>query len=546
MILIFRNREEPAILSEVFTKDEDTFLCLDHTWLKFRTAQHIQEGKLAQQFISSYCMVVVKQGEGHLRIDLDTYRMQPDTVHVVVPGQTIGFCEGQKSELYLIAFDIQGDTSDDEVNFPLLGELPVHTESTLNQLCEQLCLCSRSESAIERFRGQPVFLELIYWVMTHIRQNSKSDSRAAMDRTKSYIEAHFRESMTIEQLARMAEVSPKYYVSLFKKTYGKTAIDYLTEVRVNMAKQLMLQTDVRLKDVAYQVGYNDEFYFSRMFKKEVGVSPTVYLKNRRQRIVAYSSTVLGQLLALKIMPYAAPLHPKWSTYYYNNYRTDIPLHLSGYRFNEDWETNVDALANSHVDYIISTDQLEIEEKERLSQIAPVHIVPLYDKSWKEQLHTTAQIVGALDEAVVWIDGYNRKVKLVRERLKEELQDDTVIFVSLLGDRFFLFPTRGMRDVFEDLALQSPSGSDRYETNQCLTLEELAHLDMDHLLLNIRQESETLQHWERIRTSMLWQDLKVVRRNCVHLISSDPWREYSAYAMERMVQDIHELLCDNRT
>lgn len=533
-------------MSEVFTKDEDTFLRLDHIWLKFRTAQLVQEGKLTQQFMSSYCMMVVKQGEGHLRIDLETYRMEPDTIHVVEPGQTIGFCEGQNSELYLITFDIHGDNSEEQVNFPLLGELPIHMESMLSQLCEQLCLCSRGESAVERFRGQPVFLELIHWVMTHIRHNVKLDSRAAMDRTKRFIEAHYRESMTIEQLARMAEISPKYYVSLFKKTYGKTAIDYLTEVRVNMAKQLMLHTDVRLKDVAYQVGYNDEFYFSRMFKKEVGVSPTVYLKNRRQRIVAYSSTVLGQLLALKIMPFAAPLHPKWSSYYYNNYRTDIPLHLSGYRFNEDWETNVNALANSQVDYIISTDQLEVQEKERLSQIAPVHIVPLYDKSWQEQLHATAEIVGALDEAVVWIDGYNRKVKLVRERLEEELQNETVLFVSLLGESFFLFPTRGMRDVFEDLALQAPCGIEQFEANHSLTLEELAQLDMDHLLLNIRQESETLQHWERIRTSMLWQDLKVVRRNRVYLISSDPWREYSAYAMERMVQDMHELLCDNRT
>lgn len=533
-------------MSEVLTKDEDTFLCLDHTWLKFRTAQFIQEGNLAQQFISSYCMIVVKHGEGHLRIDLETFRMQPDTVHILMPGETVGFCDGQKSELYLIVFDIQGDTSDDEVNFPLMGELRVHIEGTLTQLCDQLFACCRSESAVERFRGQSLFLELMHWVMTHIRQNPKSDSRAAMDRTKSYIEAHFRESMTIEQLARMAEISPKYYVSLFKKTYGKTAIDYLTEVRVNMAKQLMLQTDVRLKDVAYQVGYNDEFYFSRMFKKEVGVSPTEYLKNRRQRIVAYSVAVLGQLLALKIMPYAAPLHPKWSSYYYNKYRTDIPLHLSGYRFNEDWETNVEALEHSQVDYIISTDQLAMKEKERLSQIALVHIVPLYDKSWQEQLHATAQIVGALDEAVAWIDGYNREIKIVRERLQEELQNDKVLIASLLGDSFFLFPTRGMRDVFLDLGLQAPLGSEQYADNQSLTLEELAHLDADHLLLNIRQESKTLQHWERIRASAPWQDLKVVRRNRLHLISSDPWREYSAYAMERMVQDIHDHLCDNRT
>ncbi|OCT11525.1 AraC family transcriptional regulator [Paenibacillus pectinilyticus] len=534
-------------MSEVLTKDEDTFLCLDHTWLKFRTAQLVQEGKLAQQFVSSYCILVVKHGEGLLTIDLQTYHVQSDTVHVVVPGQTVGFCEesGEKPELYMISFDVLGEAQH-EGDFPLRGELSVHFESTLVQLCEQLCLSSRSESAMERFRGQSVFHELVYWLMTHIRLQPKSDSRAAMDRTKSYIETHFHESMTIEQLARMAEISSKYYVSLFKKTYGKTAIDYLTEVRVNMAKQLMLQADVRLKDVAFQVGYNDEFYFSRMFKKEVGVSPTVYLKNRRQRIVAYSANVLGQLLALKIMPYAAPLHPKWTSYYYNKYRTDIPMHLSGYRFNEDWETNVEALEDSQVDCIISTDQLAAQEKERLSNIAPVHIVPLYEQSWQEQLHAIAQIVGALDEAVVWISGYNRKVKLLRERLQEELRNDSVVIVSLFNNRFFLFPTQGMRDAFTDLGLQSPHSMKGYADNQSLTIEELAELDMDHLLLNIRQESETLQHWERIRTSRSWQDLKVVRRNRVHHISSDPWREYSAYAMERMVADIEDHLCDNRT
>jgi hypothetical protein len=249
MILIFIKWKGPVILSEVRTKDDDTFLCLDHTWLKFRAAQHVQEGKMAQQLIFSYCLIVVKQGEGHLTLDLQTYRLQPETVLLVAPGQTVGYCgeTGEKPELFMITFDVLGDEPQ-ETKFPMLGEHLVAIESTLVLLCEQLCQCSRSESALERFRGQSLFLELIHWVMTHTRQHPKLDSRAAMDRTKSYIETHFRESMTIEQLARMAEVSPKYYVSLFKKKYGKTAIDYLTEVRVNMAKQLMLQTDVRLKE----------------------------------------------------------------------------------------------------------------------------------------------------------------------------------------------------------------------------------------------------------------------------------------------------------
>ncbi|MDT2273884.1 AraC family transcriptional regulator [Paenibacillus larvae] len=89
---------------------------------------------------------------------------------------------------------------------------------------------------------------------------------------------HYNENLTIEQLAHMAEVSPKYFVDLFKKTYGKSAMDYVTEVRVNSAKKLMVRSDARLRDIAHQVGYNDEFYFSRKFKRGWYVAKCLYEK----------------------------------------------------------------------------------------------------------------------------------------------------------------------------------------------------------------------------------------------------------------------------
>lgn len=537
----------PVIFTE---KQEEAFLSLDHLWLKFRTARALQQEHFKPQLLYAHGLIVVRQGEGHMTLDLSTHRLYPEAVRFVSPGQTIGFSEEPRTklEVYLITFDVQWDedAAQNRRTFPLQGEVGIKGDNTLIQLCDHLCSCSRSEMALERFRGQVHFQELMSWILHHTRQEGKYDSRAAMDRTRSYMASHYTESITIEQLARMAEISPKYYVSLFKKTYGKTAIDFLTEVRVNRAKQLMLQEGVRLKDIAYQVGYNDEFYFSRMFKKEVGVSPTVYLKNRRQKIVAYSATVLGQLLALKIMPYAAPLHPKWTSYYYTRYRHDIPLHLSGYRFNEDWEANVDVLEKAQMDCIISTDQLQPLEKERLTRLAPVHVVPLYEHHWRDQLMAIAGIVGASDEASMWLDRYNHKLQLVRERLHEVLQGETVLIVSLLNDRFFLFPSIGMRDVFTDLALEAPTGAAAYGSNQCISLEELTQLDADYILLNIRHESVTLNHWEHLRTTEAWQDVKAVRRGRVYQISSDPWREYSAHAIERMVQEVYERLCENRT
>ncbi|MCZ8519588.1 MULTISPECIES: AraC family transcriptional regulator [Paenibacillus] len=518
--------------------------------LQFRSAQFIQEGGLEPRLISSYHMIVAKQTECYMTLDLqEKRRLSQEAVYIAAPGQTVAIHheEGKKLNVFLIEFDVHqpGDSTPD---FLLAGDIPVRYDLRLIQYCEHLCECSQSGRSTEWLHGQSILYELLYWIMTHRPDNQGSlDSRASMERTKAYIDTNYGDSLNLEQLAQMAGISPKYYGSLFKKMFGKTAIDYLTEVRIRNAKRLMMQSDLRLRDVAFKVGYHDEFYFSRMFKREVGVSPTAYLKNRSHRIAAYSAPILGQLLTLQIIPYAAPLHPKWTSYYYDKYRSEIPLHLSGFRFNEDWESNLQALAGSEVSVIITTDQLHPHEKERLEHIAPVHMISSYEATWREQLQSTARIVGASDKAEAWLDGYDRKAAVVREKLQDQMKEELVLIVSQFKDGYHIFPTRGMKEViYGDLQMKAPEEAHGYAIGQKLSLEQIASMDADHLLLNICQESETLHHWAQIQTSALWRNMKAVRTNKVHLISSDPWREYSAYASERMINDLHHQLCGNCT
>ncbi|WP_335338945.1 AraC family transcriptional regulator [Aneurinibacillus sp. XH2] len=519
---------------------EHTSIFLDDLWCKLRSIELVRVGQIEQQLIESHVLIIVKNGEGRLTIDYTDYRLRQDAVHFALPGQTIGISteEGERGELYVIRFDVSWD-SDSREAFPLQRELPIYQDTQMVMLCELMYRSCRSEHSLERFRGQSAFQELLYWLLKNIRLFPESDQRTALDRTKAYIDSHYNESLTIEFLARMADISPKYYVDLFKKTYGKSAIDYITEVRLNNAKKMMIQSDARLRDIAHQVGYNDEFYFSRKFKKEVGVSPTVYMKNRRRKIVAYTSAILGQMLALNIIPYAAPLHPKWTAYYHKMYRTDIPLHLSAYRFNQDWESNIEALNVAQPDVVIcDKDNLHPNEKKQLEKIAPVFYIPWKEKNWREQFQLTAQFLGAAREADYWLDNYEHKVKSARERLNRELGNDTMLIMSIHKKSYYLCPARGMKDVlYDDLQLNMVPRFNDAEYKQAVTLEQLAEMDADRILLNICQEPQSLNQWQLLQTSRLWQDLKAVRRNHVYLISSDPWREYSAYACERIVDDL---------
>ncbi|MCP1358136.1 ABC transporter substrate-binding protein [Aneurinibacillus migulanus] len=531
-------------------KEEDADFLLDDVLFKLRDIELVKgdcDWRIEQQFTISYVLLVVINGQGRLSIGTHDYRLRPDTVYVCSPKQTFGSVVEQSDEMqmFLLKFDAVGEARQGEKPlFPLVGEVPIHSTGQIAFMCEAIYSQRYSQDGLERFRSQVTFQELLYCILKNSRLIPK-DSQTALERTKEYMEEHYNDNVTIDQLARMTEISPKYFVDLFKKTYGISAIDYLTELRINRAKQFMAQTNVKLQDVARQVGYNDPFYFSRKFKKEVGVSPTVYMKSRRRKIAAYEPSVIGQLLALKIIPYAAPLHPKWTAHYHRIYRNDIPVHLSAYRQNQHWENNIETLLHARPDVVISASELAIREKERLEKVAPVFYVPWTERNWREHLQLTAEFLGQSEEAEHWLTSYDRKVKIAREQLKRKVQDDTFLIVRILKQNLYAYSNRSMAEVvYHDLQLSPAHPSDQPVYNQRITLEQLASFDADHLLLTVCQETETLEYWKTLQYSMLWQELKAVRNNRVHLISSDPWYEYSASAHERIVDELVRIFSGN--
>lgn len=104
-----------------------------------------------------------------------------------------------------------------------------------------------------------------------------------------YIEMHYAwPALTLGALCSELGVSPSYFSSIFKSHVGKTFVEYLTQVRVDHAKQLLSTTDLKSYQVAERVGYADQHYFSSLFKKATGRSPTEFRHDATiARIVAH-------------------------------------------------------------------------------------------------------------------------------------------------------------------------------------------------------------------------------------------------------------------
>jgi len=102
------------------------------------------------------------------------------------------------------------------------------------------------------------------------------EHRGGMQKAKEYIAENFSKELSLEEVAEHVQLSPFYFSKLFHEQCGVTFIDYLTGARIERARELLSDPKQTIKEIGIQVGYRDPNYFSRVFKKTIGFSPTEY------------------------------------------------------------------------------------------------------------------------------------------------------------------------------------------------------------------------------------------------------------------------------
>jgi AraC-like DNA-binding protein len=107
-------------------------------------------------------------------------------------------------------------------------------------------------------------------------RNGGIDSRHKLERSIHYMEANFNRPLQVATLAAQANVSPSHFFALFKQLTGRSPMDYFTRLRMRHACRLLGSTSASVKEVAAALGYDDPFYFSRVFKLVNGVPPVRY------------------------------------------------------------------------------------------------------------------------------------------------------------------------------------------------------------------------------------------------------------------------------
>lgn len=118
-------------------------------------------------------------------------------------------------------------------------------------------------------------LTLIQFRMRAIEPRSRS-AEENLDNTIEFMQRSISRKLSLRELARFANMSPNHFGALFLKRFNSTPIDYFNRLKIQRACELLTTTNLPIGEIAEQLGYTDSFYFSRLFKKIIGVSPRGY------------------------------------------------------------------------------------------------------------------------------------------------------------------------------------------------------------------------------------------------------------------------------
>lgn len=172
---------------------------------------------------------------------------------------------------------------------PLEAQLfpKIHLASDNQTLIEQLIVNMTKEHERKQTGYQMLIkADLIRLIVTLFREHSKpagagpgADSRRLFHETVRYIEESYTEELQLADMAGRAGMSPSYFSYMFKVLKGQTFVQYVNEIRIRKALDLLRLTDLSILEISLKVGFNNVSHFNRMFKKATGVSP---LRYRRQ------------------------------------------------------------------------------------------------------------------------------------------------------------------------------------------------------------------------------------------------------------------------
>ena len=155
-------------------------------------------------------------------------------------------------------------------------KLDIGGNPKLTSLLWRLKDVSEKEHEIARFQRENIFRSILEEIFISVQNRQNKGIEALFRQVSSYIHNHYMDNITVKELAEKNEVNENQLFYAFNKYAGMGTGEYIKQYRLNCAKELLINSENTICRIAESVGYMDPLYFSRIFKRNFGIAPSIY------------------------------------------------------------------------------------------------------------------------------------------------------------------------------------------------------------------------------------------------------------------------------
>ncbi|WP_084159162.1 AraC family transcriptional regulator [Paenibacillus taiwanensis] len=511
-----------------------------------------------------HTLLLFERGNGSLHINQTAFEYTAGKSYLVPPQTSLRADHDGQSDVcvYRITFTIIQTLSDGQHSsylqqlFADRFEISTYPWSRLLKMVEELYAGRSGKTEMEWFTQQVRFLQLMGFILEHnLRSHLSQGTSQSVQNTIQYMQHNYMNPITVKQLAQLANVSQWRYTPIFQELTGKRPLDYLTELRITRAKELLCCSEQPLREIAERVGFADEYYFNRRFRHTTGITPKQYARRMQGKVrvkdwtghevdipatpqrIIYHGETYGDLVALGVKAIGGASYFIQGTIY------------------EEYVHRIEDVGhpcNPHASRMLEPDLIIMANEDEslynsISQIAPTvtfnSFAPL-----DQRLHTLGSLLGKQREAQQWLDAYTAKENAMWRELRSHIKpgETASVFIYDHGDRLFVMGTTGLSS-----ALYHPIGFRPVDKIQhildagCsfmeINPEQVADYAGDRIFMLISGNEVSRQATKQLMRSTAWKQLPAVRAGYVYQVNALHWNLSDALTRERLLQTLPLLL-----
>ncbi|QDQ01254.1 helix-turn-helix domain-containing protein [Lysinibacillus fusiformis] len=265
---------------------EAYMLLWENTYIKLKQFDYINNADIRIiTTVNHSTLLVITEGEAEVLIGDQLYLVQRFSIFHIGKSQSLHIKAKDSISYYMIHY--KGDViyADAFLQHLYMQFQPFQTDFTcvpanalgIHMLLQDMYDKWKTSSIQDHLSVKASFYELIYRIFQELHEGlGKPHEMDKVEAARLYLEQHVHEPVSIQTLADSLKISTRHLLRTFKERYGIGPQIYLQQLRIERAKHYLLSKHYGIREIAISLGYEDEYYFSRAFKKETNMAPSIF------------------------------------------------------------------------------------------------------------------------------------------------------------------------------------------------------------------------------------------------------------------------------